>query len=68
MPAVAKNVAPKRNPRSAAVRRAVPTRPVAVLPGSFYERARHLIGTMSGPGDLSTNPRHMDGYGESRRP
>jgi hypothetical protein len=68
MPAVAKQSALKRNSRSIALRRAVPAHPVAVLPGSFYERARHLIGTISGPGDLSTNPRYMDGYGQSRRP
>jgi len=33
---------------------------------SFYERAKHLIGAASGPGDLSTNPKHMAGYGKSR--
>jgi hypothetical protein len=48
--------------RKAAVVYPVPT------PGSLYDRARHLIGTISGPGDLSTNPRHMDGYGAFRRP
>jgi len=68
MPAVAKQSASKRKPRSAALRRADSAHPVTVLPGSFYERARHLIGTISGPGDLSTNPRYMDGYGQSRRP
>jgi len=28
--------------------------------------ARGLIGAMQGPGDLSTNPKHMEGFGESR--
>ena len=27
---------------------------------------RGLIGVMEGPGDLSTNPKHMEGFGESR--
>ena len=27
---------------------------------------RGLVGAMEGPGDLSTNPRHMEGFGESR--
>lgn len=25
-----------------------------------------MVGTMEGPGDLSTNPAHMQGFGESR--
>jgi hypothetical protein len=35
---------------------------------SLYERMKHLIGTIDGPGDLSTNPKYMEGYGRSRRP
>ena len=27
---------------------------------------RGLIGTFDGPGDLSTNPKHMEGFGESQ--
>ena len=37
-------------------------------PLSAYERFRPYIGVISGPGDLSTNPKYMEGYGESRRP
>lgn len=31
--------------------------------GSFLEAAGDLIGSAEGPGDLSTNPKHMEGYG-----
>jgi hypothetical protein len=33
---------------------------------SLYERIKHLAGVIDGPGDLSTNPKHMEGYGRSR--
>ena len=36
--------------------------------GSLYDRLKHLCGVLSGPGDLSTNPKYMEGYGKSRRP
>ena len=36
--------------------------------GSLYDRIKHLCGVASGPGDLSTNPKYMEGYGQSRRP
>jgi hypothetical protein len=36
--------------------------------GALYERMKHLIGTIDGPGDLSTNPKYLEGYGRSRRP
>ena len=29
-------------------------------------RERGLVAAMQGPGDLSTNPKHMEGFGESR--
>lgn len=32
---------------------------------SFFEAAREFIGCAEGPGDLSTNPKYMEGYGES---
>ena len=35
---------------------------------SLYDRIKHLCGVISGPGDLSTNPKYMEGYGKSRRP
>ena len=35
---------------------------------SLYDRMRDAIGCVStGIGDLSTNPKHMEGYGRSRR-
>ncbi|MEQ8210272.1 MAG: hypothetical protein RH917_10615 [Lacipirellulaceae bacterium] len=37
---------------------------------SLYDAMKEygLIGAMEGPGDLSTNPDHMKGFGESRAP
>lgn len=34
---------------------------------SLYDRIKHLCGVIAGPGDLSTNPKYMEGYGRSRR-
>ena len=31
---------------------------------SAYDLVRHLRGSLRGPKDLSTNPRHMKGFGE----
>ena len=31
---------------------------------SFHELAKDVIGRFSGPGDLATNPRHMDDFGK----
>lgn len=31
---------------------------------SFTQAASQLVGFVDGPGDLSTNPKHMEGYGE----
>jgi hypothetical protein len=31
---------------------------------SFLEAAREFIGSVEGPGDLSTNPKYMQGYGK----
>ena len=33
-------------------------------PNSFLEAARDLCGHVDGPVDLSTNPKHLDGYGQ----
>lgn len=33
-------------------------------PKSFAETARDIIGMREGPGDLSTNPDYMEGYGQ----
>ena len=40
--------------------------PVKAL--SMAERARHLIGSIDGPGDLSARSKKLVGYGRSRRP
>jgi predicted transcriptional regulator len=34
---------------------------------SVLDRARDLAGCAEGPPDLSTNARHLEGYGRSRR-
>ncbi len=34
-------------------------------PSVSYDRIKHLLGVFEGPGDLSTNPKYMDGFGES---
>lgn len=31
---------------------------------SFLDAAREFIGCVEGPGDLSTNPNYMEGYGK----
>lgn len=45
------------------VDRALADDPIAVPPGSFLDGIQHLIGAVEGPTDLSTNPKHMDGFG-----
>ncbi|MGH7574935.1 MAG: hypothetical protein ACREM1_07380 [Longimicrobiales bacterium] len=35
--------------------------------GSLLESIERLVGSVSGPTDLSTNPDHMRGFGQSRR-
>ncbi len=32
-------------------------------PKSVYGGMKHLIGSFDGPGDLSTNPKHLEGLG-----
>ena len=34
-------------------------------PSVPYDRIKHLLGVFEGPGDLSTNPKYRDGFGES---
>jgi hypothetical protein len=58
----------RRTSKSAVMREAFSRGQSSAPAGSFYEKARHLIGTASGPEDLATNPKHMTGYGKSRRP
>lgn len=31
---------------------------------SAYEALKDVIGSVEGPGDLATNPEHMEGYGQ----
>jgi hypothetical protein len=33
-------------------------------PGSCLERAGDLVGSVEGPGDLSTNPKYMEDFGK----
>lgn len=30
-----------------------------------FDQIKHLLGVIEGPGDLSTNPKYMEGFGES---
>ena len=36
-----------------------------VQEGSFLDGIEHLVGSVDGPSDLSSNPKHMEGYGRS---
>lgn len=61
----------RRLSKSAAIREAIQTYVTAngeaIKPrkGSFLEVARDLIGSLhGGPGDLATNPKHMEGFGK----
>jgi hypothetical protein len=38
----------------------------APVKGSALELAGDLVGCLEGPGDLSTNPKYMEGFGRSR--
>ena len=38
--------------------------PEPYVPTGRLKGAEHLIGTFDGPPDLSTNPDHLEGYGE----
>lgn len=45
---------------------ALEEREQAPRPGSLLDGIEHLVGSVSGPADLSTNPDHMRGFGRSR--
>jgi hypothetical protein len=45
------------------VDQAVEEEPIEAQPGSFLEAARDFVGSVEGPGDLSTNPEYMKDYG-----
>jgi hypothetical protein len=36
---------------------------IEAKPGSFLEAAEDIVGSVEGPGDLSTNPKYMEGFG-----
>ena len=38
-------------------------KPFKAQPGSFLDGIEHLVGSTEGPGDLSTNPKYMEGFG-----
>ena len=38
---------------------------IEVEPGSFLDGLEDVVGSVEGSSDLSTNPEHMNGYGES---
>lgn len=46
------------------VDRALQTEKLDVPKDSFLYGIEHLIGSIEGPGDLSTNPKYMEGFGE----
>lgn len=46
------------------VEQALATEPLEVEAGSFLDGIEHLIGSVEGPRDLSTNPRYMEGFGK----
>jgi hypothetical protein len=58
----------RRTTKSAVLPEAFTERQTVAPAGSFYERAKHLIGSIAGSGDLPTNHQYVEGYGESRRP
>jgi Arc/MetJ-type ribon-helix-helix transcriptional regulator len=53
--------------KSAVIREALEAylaRESEAAPNSFLEAARDLCGHVDGPVDLSTSPKHLDGYGQ----
>jgi hypothetical protein len=58
----------RRTTKSAILREAFARRSPDAPVGSLYDRARHLIGSIKGPGDLSARSKALKGYGQSRRP
>ena len=45
------------------IEKEVEDEPIQAKPGSFLEAAGDLVGSVEGPGDLSTNPKYMEGFG-----
>lgn len=46
------------------VEKEVEEEPIKAEPGSFLDRNRSSCGVFNGPGDLSTNPKYMEGFGQ----
>lgn len=46
------------------VEKEIEEEPIEADPGSFLEGIDHLAGLIEGPGDLSTNPKYMEEYGQ----
>jgi len=46
------------------IEKEVQEEPIKAKPGSIYERTKDLCGVFEGPGDLSTNSKYMEGYGQ----
>ncbi|MBM3852575.1 MAG: ribbon-helix-helix protein, CopG family [Verrucomicrobia bacterium] len=65
---LAAEAARRRTSKSAILRESFARGPAQAPATSFFERARQYVGAAAGPGDLSTNPKHLAGYGKSRRP
>jgi hypothetical protein len=55
----------RRISKSAVLREAF-TKYAGATKGTLAERARHLIGSIDGPGDLSQKSKTLAGYGRSR--
>lgn len=53
----------RKSSRSAVVREALAAFEIGPK-RSVTSAAGRLVGSLEGPGDLSTNPRYMDGFGE----
>lgn len=47
------------------VEEAVEDKPFEARKGSFLDGIEDLVGSVEGPPDLSTNPKYMEGFGES---
>jgi hypothetical protein len=58
----------RRTTKSAILRESFARRTTGNAKGSLLERAKHLVGSIDGPGDLSARSKKMDGYGRFRRP
>ena len=61
----------RRSTQSAVVREALEAQLAeegeSVEAGSFLDRGHDLAGSLQGPADLSSNRRHLRGYGRARR-